>query len=152
MSTNESQELAFLKIFATNNITFFYATDIPKSLLDYAGSGATSLIKNMNRDGFISVDPADSNYLEFNEAGRNRYRILKKNKRTENIINWSIFSTLILTAATLYYVVKADWRENVKDRPKPKQQEQLMKQNLQLPILPSKYDSTKAHPLDSVEK
>jgi hypothetical protein len=107
MTINEEQELRILKIFNDNKIERFSKFELPAALTNALGSGADTIVRNLMRDGMITdwaVFPTTD--YEFNQTGKNRYKLLRKKKRNESIANvafWIIFVCTIIAAADVIY-------------------------------------------------
>lgn len=99
MTINEEQELGILKIFIANNIGKFSSMTFPTALESSLGSGASRIVQNMIRDGFVA-DLHTQEY-EFTITGRNRYKLLKSQKRKERVNKiafWVIFGCTLVAA------------------------------------------------------
>ena len=105
MTINEEQELKILKIFVDNNISKFSSMQFPDAITKHLGTGATALVGNMIRDGFVA--DLHTHEYEFTPAGHNRYKLLKRQRNREKI---NAIAFWIIFVCTLVAAVDVIWK------------------------------------------
>lgn len=104
MTINEQQELKILTLLISNKITTFNSMKFPDVLTNALGNGASALVQNMARDGFIA--DLYTGELELTKAAHERYKLLRKQYRQERVSKmafWMIFACTIVAAGDVVY-------------------------------------------------
>lgn len=103
MTLNENQEWMVYNILISNNIKTFSSNPYPDVLVAVFGSGTDRLIRNMARDG--QMHPVNLTDFELTEAGIQRYKAFKDEKRSTTLTRW--INYIILTAAIISAIYAA---------------------------------------------
>jgi hypothetical protein len=122
LTTNEEQEYKILKTIIENNLDSFTIEGMPKILRDIIGGGAAVLLGNLQRDGFINLSYLVPDVYEINDAGRNRYKILRDKKNSDKLMTAVIWVTLLAALFSAVYAkltYNATILPNTQQRPKP---------------------------------